>query len=266
MQNEDHSSASYHESVPAQGGQERSGANRADELGSDEVPSGSTDDYEESEDDESWEDNPAPVGPTEHARINMIWAEAYSGEGTPGAIGNNGGIPWTLPQDMRHFSALTVSHPVIMGRKTWESLPAEHRPLPDRDNIIVSYEDDYEAKGATVVDSIDEAISLACTQSIPEDGIDRSEIWIIGGSSIFRQCMKTADEAFVTQIDVNVDADTFAPDMESAVSNGSWKAAHVGIWRVPAADSGASKGIRRYRYVRFTRTKHRGWKLFHHGD
>jgi dihydrofolate reductase len=236
LPNEDSSSASYHESVPAEGGREGTS--------------------------ESWEDNPAPVGPTEKASINMIWAEAYSGGGVAGAIGNNGTVPWHLTQDLRHFRALTVSHPVIMGRKTWESLPKKSRPLPDRDNIVVSYDDDYEAPGATVVDSIDEAISIAKIQSIPEDGIDRSEIWIIGGASVFRQCVGIADQAFVTQVDVHVDADSFAPDMAAYVSKGEWRRVQVGEW-MPVSDQGS---IRRYRYVRYVRKEKRGWRLFHRDD
>jgi dihydrofolate reductase len=236
LPNEDASSSAYHESVPAEGGHEDAG--------------------------ESWEENPAPLIPTEQPTINMIWAEAYSGSGVAGAIGNNGGIPWHLKEDLKHFQALTVSHPVIMGRKTWENLPDKSRPLPDRDNIVLSYDDDYEAPGATVVDSIDEAISIAKIQSIPEDGINRSEIWIIGGASVFRQCMGIADQAIVTQIDVHVDADTFAPDMAAYVSKGEWRRAHVGQW-IPVNDRG---GIRRYRFVRYVRKEKHGWSLFHHDD
>ena len=70
--------------------------------------------------------------------VNLIWAEADDKDGRPGAIGFDGGMPWHLPEDMKRFKELTVSHPVIMGRRTWESLNVKYRPLPNRDNIVVS--------------------------------------------------------------------------------------------------------------------------------
>ena len=70
--------------------------------------------------------------------VNLIWSEARDKEGRAGAIGLNGGMPWHCAEDMKHFKELTVSHPVIMGRKTWESLGGKYRPLPNRDNIVLS--------------------------------------------------------------------------------------------------------------------------------
>ena len=93
--------------------------------------------------------------------VNLIWAQACDKEGHDGAIGFEGGMPWHLPEDMRRFKELTVSHPVIMGRKTWESLSPKYRPLPNRDNIVVSRDPAYTAPGATVVDSLDDALDLA---------------------------------------------------------------------------------------------------------
>ena len=75
--------------------------------------------------------------------VNLIWAEARDKEGRAGAIGLNGGMPWHCAEDMKHFKELTVSHPVIMGRKTWESLGGKYRPLPNRDNIVVSHDPMY---------------------------------------------------------------------------------------------------------------------------
>lgn len=80
--------------------------------------------------------------------VNLIWAQACDKEGHDGAIGFEGGMPWHLPEDMRRFTELTVSHPVIMGRRTWESLSPKFRPLPNRDNIVISHDPSYCALGA----------------------------------------------------------------------------------------------------------------------
>ena len=135
--------------------------------------------------------------------MNLIWAQACDKEGHDGAIGFKGGMPWHLPEDMRHFTELTVSHPVIMGRKTWESLSPKFRPLPNRDNIVISHDPSYFAPGATVVDSLDDALDLARQEAIPDDGLDRSEIWVIGGAKVFEEAMPFADKAYVTQISMH---------------------------------------------------------------
>ena len=119
--------------------------------------------------------------------VNLIWAEAHDKEGHAGAIGVNGGMPWHLPEDLKHFTELTISHPVIMGRRTWESLSAKYRPLPNRDNIVISRNPNYAAPGATVVGDLEAALDLARQEAIPDDGMDRSEIWIIGGAQLFNE-------------------------------------------------------------------------------
>ena len=141
--------------------------------------------------------------------VNLIWAEARDKEGRAGAIGLNGGMPWHCAEDMKHFKELTVSHPVIMGRKTWESLGAKYRPLPNRDNIVVSHDLMYRAPGATVVTSLDDALDMARQEAIPDDGLDRSEIWIIGGAQLFAEALPFADKAYVTDLAVTVDADSY---------------------------------------------------------
>ena len=132
--------------------------------------------------------------------VNLIWAEARDKEGRAGAIGLNGGMPWHCAEDMKHFKELTVSHPVIMGRKTWESLGGKYRPLPNRDNIVVSHDPMYRAPGATVVTSLDDALDMARQEAIPDDGLDRSEIWIIGGAQLFAKALPFADKAYVTDL------------------------------------------------------------------
>lgn len=180
--------------------------------------------------------------------VNLIWAQVRSTDGRDGAIGFQGTMPWHLAEDMKRFKNLTISHPVIMGRRTWESLGAKARPLPNRDNIVVS-RGHYRAVGATVVDSLDAALDLARQESIPDDGIERNELWVIGGGEVFQEALPYADKVFVTEIDAVCDADTFAPDMEALVRSGQWAVAGRTGWMKPAKD----QRIRRYRFVNYER-------------
>ena len=147
--------------------------------------------------------------------VNLIWAQARSKSGQQGAIGYKGGMPWHLSEDLKHLRELTVSHPVIMGRRTWESLSPKYRPLPNRDNIVITHNTQYRAVGATVVGSLEDALDLARQEAIPDDGLDRSEIWVIGGAELFREAMPIANKVYVTDIDAEVDADTYAPDIDA---------------------------------------------------
>ena len=106
--------------------------------------------------------------------VNLIWGEARDKEGRAGAIGLNGGMPWHCAEDMKHFKELTVSHPVIIGRRGHgDRLGGKYRPLPNRDNIVVSHDPMYRAPGATVVTSLDDALDMARQEAIPDDGLDR---------------------------------------------------------------------------------------------
>lgn len=136
-------------------------------------------------------------------RIGLIWAQT-----TDGVIGADGGMPWHLPEDLRHFKHVTRGQAVIMGRKTWESFPDRFRPLPDRANIVISRSPDYEAPGATVVGSLDEALAEAARQRPYEIA------WVIGGERVFREALPLADELEVTEIDLDVPGDTFAPELD----------------------------------------------------
>ena len=180
--------------------------------------------------------------------VNLIWAEADDKDGRPGAIGFDGGMPWHLPEDMKRFKELTVSHPVIMGRRTWESLNVKYRPLPNRDNIVVSHNPPYLALGATVVTDLDAALDIARQEAIPDDGLDRSEIWVIGGAQVFQEALPFASKAFVTKIQTSVDADTYAPDMDALVDAGLWEVADPGHWKRTQKDD---SGIKRYRFVTY---------------
>jgi dihydrofolate reductase len=119
------------------------------------------------------------------------------------AIGKDNHLLCHLPEDMRHFREVTLGKPVIMGRKTWESLPDAFRPLPGRPNIVVSRNAAYQAEGATVVSSLEEAIAQAGNVE---------QISIIGGADIFRLALPIADVLDMTEIDASFDADTFFPE------------------------------------------------------
>lgn len=131
-------------------------------------------------------------------RIGMIWAQARDG-----VIGVNNTIPWHLKEDFAHFRRTTLGSPVIMGRATWDSLPERVRPLPGRTNIVVSRSVN-ELPGAVVGRSLDEALSAA--------GED-SEVWIMGGAQIYALAEPSADVLVVTEIDLAVEGDAFAPEI-----------------------------------------------------
>ncbi|MGO1410016.1 dihydrofolate reductase [Microbacterium sp. JB110] len=164
--------------------------------------------------------------------LRAIWAQARGG-----VIGADGDMPWHLPEDLAHFKSATTGRPVVMGRRTWESFPARFRPLPGRENIVVTRNAEYDAPGAAVVGSLDEGIAAALAAD--------PEPWIIGGGSIYAAAMDRLDELWVTEIDVDVDADTYAPPIG-------------GEWLVSSCDPAegwhlSREGIR-YRFLFYTRT------------
>lgn len=130
-------------------------------------------------------------------QIRLIWAQSRNR-----VIGRDGGLPWHLPQDLAHFKQLTRGCPVIMGRKTWDSLPPRFRPLPERQNIVVTRNPDWQANGATVVTGLEQAL-LACSRS--------DVAWVIGGAQVYAQALPLASLAVVTHIDVDFEGDAFAP-------------------------------------------------------
>jgi dihydrofolate reductase len=135
--------------------------------------------------------------------ITLIAAVARNG-----VIGNGNAIPWHLPEDFKHFSATTKGHVVIMGRKTWDSLPARFRPLPDRYNIVVSRSGEG-FDGADFANTLNEAIDTAILIDAYE-GADY-EIFIIGGASIYEQAMERADRLIISEVDMEPEGDTFFP-------------------------------------------------------
>ncbi len=162
----------------------------------------------------------------------MIWAEARGG-----AIGRDGEMPWHLPEDLAHFKQATLGAPVVMGRRTWESLPERFRPLPGRENLVVTRDPVYRAQGAVVVSSLDAALE-ALRAADPAPGI----AWIMGGGQLYRTAMPIADELVVTRIELDVDgADTFAPQIGA-----DWRLADPGAPLVSKTGLG-------YRFERWLR-------------
>jgi len=130
-----------------------------------------------------------------------------------GVIGRAGGLPWKLSSDLKLFRQLTLGRPVIMGRRTWESLAI--KPLPDRHNIVVTRKPDYRAEGALVVHSLHQALAAA-TRLAVTDGAE--EIAIIGGGEIFAEALaaKLVDRIYLSQVDLEPAGDTVMPALDSA--------------------------------------------------
>ena len=118
-----------------------------------------------------------------------------------GVIGKNNGLPWRIPQDLQYFKRTTLGKPVIMGRKTFDSIG---RPLPGRANIVITRNPDYSAEGARVVSSLDEALALASDIALI-DGVD--EAMVIGGAEIYHQAIPLADRVYYTEVHAEVDGD-----------------------------------------------------------
>ncbi|MUK02616.1 dihydrofolate reductase [Vibrio cholerae] len=140
---------------------------------------------------------PDAVGP--RPVIGLIWAQTENG-----VIGKDGGIPWHVPEDLAHFKATTTGHPVIMGRRTWESFPSTFRPLPERTNIVITGSG-ADLPGAVVVPSLEAAFDAA--QASP----GAEEIWVIGGGRVYADAMQRANAALVTVVESTAEGDTLAP-------------------------------------------------------
>jgi dihydrofolate reductase len=119
-------------------------------------------------------------------------------------IGKDNQLLWNIPEDMAHFRALTQGHTVLMGRKTWESLPPRFRPLPGRRNIVISRQTDYSAPGAELAHSLEAGIALASTDE---------RVFVIGGAEIYEQAMALADRLEITEVDSNPEGDAWFPEL-----------------------------------------------------
>ena len=158
--------------------------------------------------------------------VGLIW-----GQSTSGVIGRDGTIPWHLPEDLARFKRLTMGHTVVMGRRTWDSLPTRFRPLPGRRNIVLTRNSGLEAPGAEVVGSID---------AINADG----QTWVIGGSEIYHLALAAATRCEVTEVEIDLrlaDDDVLAPVLDESWTgtSGDWHDITSGL---------------RYRFHSFQRT------------
>jgi dihydrofolate reductase len=123
-----------------------------------------------------------------------------------GVIGSGGAIPWRIPEDMARFRALTMGHPVVMGRRTWDSLPDGYRPLPGRRNVVVTRDPNWTADGADRASSLADALAL----------IDDEEVFVIGGAELYALALPLADELQLTEIAADVEGDVFFPPFDAA--------------------------------------------------
>jgi dihydrofolate reductase len=138
-------------------------------------------------------------------QINLIWAQARNR-----VIGLNGTIPWHLPEDLAYLKRMTLGCPIIMGRKTWDSLPPKFRPLPGRTNVVISRQADWHADGALPAKNILEALSICEHMSIILDP-SPEQVWVLGGAQIYAEALPLAKRILVTEIDSDFEGDAFAP-------------------------------------------------------
>ncbi|MSQ64667.1 MAG: dihydrofolate reductase [Betaproteobacteria bacterium] len=157
-------------------------------------------------------------------RIYLIAALAKNG-----VIGANGKLPWHLPEDLKHFKKLTLGHPVIMGRRTWKSLG---KPLPGRENIVVSRKAGFEAPGASVAATLAAAIALCTGEPVA---------FVIGGAEIYAAALPLADGLVLTEIHQEYEGDTRFPDWDRDA------------WRVAQKEAHTSTNGVRFDFVRYER-------------
>ena len=137
--------------------------------------------------------------PSEQGPVGLVWAQSRTG-----VIGVGGGLPWHLPEDLARFKALTLGSTVVMGRATWESLPPRFRPLPGRHNVVLTRDPAYAAPGAEVATSLEAAVRRP------------GPVWGIGGGAVYAAAEPYARLAVVTEVDVVVEGDTWAPTLGSS--------------------------------------------------
>jgi len=143
-------------------------------------------------------------------RIYLVAAVAANG-----IIGAKGQLPWSLPEDLKHFKRLTMGRPIIMGRRTWESLKG---PLPGRDNIVVTRTPGYEAPGAAVATSLEAALALCLGEPVA---------FVIGGSQLFQESLPMAAGLVMTEIDRSYEGDTWFPEYDRSRWKESQREQHV---------------------------------------
>ena len=159
--------------------------------------------------------------------ISFVVARARNG-----VIGRDNRIPWRIPEDMRRFKAITMGKPLVMGRKTWDSLPK--KPLPGRTNIVVTRDRNFAAEGAVVVHSVEEALARAQAEK-PD------EIAVIGGAEIYAALLPRATRVHLTEVDLDPEGDASMPGFDAAV------------WREVSREAHQAPDGLRYAYVTLER-------------
>jgi dihydrofolate reductase len=143
--------------------------------------------------------------------IGLVWAQSAGG-----VIGRDGALPWHLPEDLKHFRALTAGATVLMGRRTWESLPPRFRPLPGRRNLVLS---GTPQEGAETFPDLARALAAAA-----------GDVWVIGGAAVYRAALPFADRIVVTELRESFDGDTRAPDVARPPdATGEWQVSSTGL-------------------------------------
>ena len=166
-----------------------------------------------------------PVAPGA-TRVYLVAAVSLNG-----VIGASGKLPWHLPEDLKHFKNLTLGHPVIMGRRTWESLG---KPLPGRENIVVSRRSGFQAPGASVAATLEAAVALCTGEPVA---------FVIGGAQIYAAALPLADGIVLTEIQQDYEGDTRFPDWDR------------GAWRVAQKETHTSSAGVRFDFVRYERAE-----------
>jgi dihydrofolate reductase len=160
-------------------------------------------------------------------RLHLIYARAANG-----VIGQDGTLPWHLPEDLAHFKRTTLGCPVIMGRKTWDSLPPRFRPLPGRTNVVVTRQTNWSESGVQAAPDLRQALQL-CEQS--------PDVWVIGGAQLYALAEPLACSAVVTEIDQVFEGDALAPTLGAA-------------WRETARESHTAANGLHFSFVTYNRT------------
>jgi dihydrofolate reductase len=143
--------------------------------------------------------------------IGLVWARSANG-----VIGRDGTMPWHLPEDLKHFRTVTAGATVLMGRRTWESLPPRFRPLPGRRNLVLSR---TPQEGAETFPGLPEALEAAT-----------GDVWVIGGAAVYRAALPLADRIVVTELRESFDGDTPAPEVDRPPDSvGAWQESSTGL-------------------------------------
>ncbi len=175
----------------------------------------------------------AATGGARPPRVTIVVARARGG-----VIGADNGLPWQLPEDLRHFRATTMGHPIVMGRKTFESIG---KPLPGRRTIVVSRDPRWSRRDCESATTLRDAIALAGHPG-PDPSIATDEVFVVGGAQLYREAIALAQRAIVTEIDLDVAGDAHFPELDASQ------------WRIESRSERQSENGLRYTIVDYRRS------------